>query len=165
MRIALWALLLFGLAVAIVLTARLDQGYVVIVYPPWRIEASFMLATLLATLLFLVAYVSVRLVRVALRLPGEVKAWRVERNKRKADDTLCQATAALIAGDDKVARELADQVLAGEVLPLAALLAARAALDAGDHAAARRYLAMVQAGSGQIEHAREHLARQAGETP
>lgn len=165
MRIALWALLLFGLAVAIVLTARLDQGYVVIVYPPWRIETSFMLATLLATLLFLVAYVSVRLVRVALRLPGEVKSWRAERNKRKADDTLCRATAALIAGDAEAARELADQVLAGEALPLAALLAARAALDTGDHAAARRYLAMVQAGSGQLDHARERLAQQAGETP
>lgn len=164
MRSALWLLLLFGLAVAFVLTARLDQGYVVIVYPPWRVEMSFMLATALAALLFLVAYASVRIVRVALRLPGEVQAWRAGRHKRKADDRLCQAIAALLGGDAAAARELADRVLAGEPPPLTALLAARAALDLGDRAAARDYLAKVKPDAGPLEQARQHLARQASES-
>lgn len=164
MRIALWLLLLFGLAVAFVLTARLDQGYVVIVYPPWRVEMSFMLATVLAALLFFVAYISVRIVRIALRLPGEVQAWRAERHKRKADDRLCQATAALLGGNAGVARELADQVLVAEPPPLTALLAARAALDMGDRAAARDYLAKVKPDSDALEQARLHLARQASES-
>ena len=47
MRIALWLLALFAIAVAFTLTARLDQGYVIVVYPPWRLELSFMLALLL----------------------------------------------------------------------------------------------------------------------
>jgi HemY protein len=47
MRIALWLLALFALAVAFTLAARLDQGYVIVVYPPWRLELSFMLALLL----------------------------------------------------------------------------------------------------------------------
>lgn len=163
MRSALWILLLFGLAVVFVLTARIDQGYVLIVYPPWRVELSFMLATVLAMLFFFMAYALVRIVRVGLRLPGEVKAWRVERHKRKAGDALSQATAALIGGDAAAARKLADQVLAGEAPPLAALLAARAALDMGDRAAALAYLAKAKSSTDRLEQARECLARQAGE--
>lgn len=160
MRIALWILSLFGLAVAVVLTARLDQGYVLIVYPPWRVELSFMLAVLLATLFFLAAYALVRIVRVGLRLPGEVKAWQAQRHKRKTEDTLCQATAALLAGDAIEARKLADKVLETEKTALAALIAARAAIDAGDRAAAAQYLASVTAVSGQFEAARQALVRQ-----
>lgn len=160
MRVALWVLLLFGLAVAVVLTARLDQGYVLIVYPPWRVELSFMLALLLATLFFLAAYVLVRIVRVGLRLPGEVMAWRVERHKRKAEDTLCQATAALLAGDAAEARKQADKVLATEKTALAALIAARAAIDVGDQAAAEQYLASIKEASGQLETTRQALERQ-----
>ena len=163
MRVALWLLLLFGLAVAFVLTARLDQGYVLIVYPPWRVEMSFMLATVLAVLLFVAVYGTVRIVRVALRLPGEVAAWRVERHKRQLDDALAQATVALLAGDAAEARRLADQVLALAPSALAALLAARAALDAADHSAAQGYLARVEPGTGQLEATRQVLERRAAQ--
>lgn len=160
MRIALWLLLLFGLATAAVLTARLDQGYVLIVYPPWRVELSFMLAVLLAALFFLAAYALVRIVRVGLRLPGEVMAWRAGRHKRKTEDTLCQATAALLAGDAAEARKQADKVLETEQTAMASLIAARAAIDAGDTAAAARYLASIKGASGQLEATRQALEKQ-----
>ena len=165
MRAALWLLLLFALAVLLVLAARFDQGYVLIVYPPWRMEMSFLFAVSFATLWFFLAYGLVRIVRVTLRLPGEVKAWRAERHKRKADNTLCQATAALLAGDAAEARKLADKVLAAEKAGLAALIAARAAMDGGDRTAAQKYLASVAPGKGQMENARLALERQLDQTP
>ncbi|NWG86858.1 MAG: heme biosynthesis protein HemY [Hydrogenophilaceae bacterium] len=163
MRAALWLLLLFALAVLLVVAARFDQGYVLIVYPPWRMEMSFLFAVIFATVWFFLAYAVVRIMRVALRLPGEVKAWRVEQRKRQADNALCQATAALLAGDAVEARRLADQVLAVEQTALAALIAARAALDAGDRAAAQGYLATVEPGTGQLETTRQALQRQLGQ--
>jgi len=159
MRAALWLLLLFGLAVLLVLAARFDQGYVLVVYPPWRMEMSFLFAVIFATVWFFLAYAALRILRVTLRLPGEVKAWRAERRRREADNLLCQATAALLADDAGEARRLADQVLAAERTELAALVAARAALDAGDRAAAQGYLAQVAPGSGPMEATRQALLR------
>jgi HemY protein len=65
MRAALWLLALFALAVAFTLVARLDQGYVIVVYPPWRIELSFMLAILLLAGLMVLAYAALRLGGIA----------------------------------------------------------------------------------------------------
>jgi HemY protein len=159
MRAALWLLLLFALAVLLVLAARFDQGYVLIVYPPWRMEMSFLFAVIFATLWFFLAYATLRILRVTLRLPGEVKAWRAERRRREAENIVCQATAALLAGDAMESRRLADQALGDEAVPLAALVAARAALELGDRAAAQGYLARVEPGSGQMEATRQALLR------
>lgn len=159
MRIALWLLALFALAILLVLAARFDQGYVVVVYPPWRMEMSFLFSVVFAMVGFSLAYAIVRILRVALRLPGEVQAWHAERRKRKVDDALCQATASLLAGDFAQARKLADKALATEPTPLAALIAARAAIDAGDPAAAGAYLAAVKDASGAIETTRQALEK------
>ena len=76
MRAALWIIFLFALAVAFPMAARMDQGYVIIVYPPWRIELSFMLAVLLMLGFVVFAYAGFRLADVALNLSGDVRAWR-----------------------------------------------------------------------------------------
>jgi HemY protein len=98
MRAALWILVLFAAAVAFTLAARLDQGYVIIVYPPWRMELSFMLALLLLAGLVALAYVGLRLANVALNLSGDVRAWRDKRRQTKVDN---------LDGDFKRAAELA----------------------------------------------------------
>lgn len=107
MRAALWILVLFAAAVAFTLAARLDQGYVIIVYPPWRMELSFMLALLLLAGLVALAYVGLRLANVALNLSGDVRAWRAKRRQTKADKALMDAMRAHLDGDFKRAVELA----------------------------------------------------------
>jgi HemY protein len=112
MRAALWILVLFAAAVAFTLAARLDQGYVIIVYPPWRMELSFMLALLLLAGLVALAYVGLRLANVALNLSGDVRAWREKRRQTIADKALLDAMRAHLDGDFKRAAELAGK--AGE---------------------------------------------------
>ena len=107
MRLALWLLALFALAVGLTLAARFDQGYVVIVYPPWRVEMSFMLGLTLALGLFFVGYAGMRLLRVALRLPEDVKRWRERKRSDCAERSLQAAMTALLEGRDTEAAELA----------------------------------------------------------
>ena len=107
MRAALWLLALFALAVAFTLAARLDQGYVIIVYPPWRMELSFMLALLLLAGLMALVYAVLRLADIALNLSGDVRAWRQKRRKDKADMALLDALRAYLDGDVMRARTLA----------------------------------------------------------
>ena len=107
MRAALWLLALFALAVAFTLAARLDQGYVIIVYPPWRMELSFMLALLLLAGLMALVYAVLRLADIALNLSGDVRAWRQKRRKSRADMALLDALRAYLDGDVMRARTLA----------------------------------------------------------
>jgi HemY protein len=109
MRIAFWLLALFAIAVAFVLTARLDQGYVIVVFPPWRLELSFMLAVLLLAGLMLLAYAALRLGGIALNLSGDLRAWREKRRRDKADQALLDALRAHLNGDPERARQLAER--------------------------------------------------------
>jgi HemY protein len=123
MRAALWVLTLFALAVGFTLAARLDQGYVIVVFPPWRMELSFMLALFMLVGLMMVVYVLSRLMSIALNLSGDVRAWR-ERNRRiKADQTLFQALRAYIDGDSVKARQLAEKASGCQAPDLAQRLA------------------------------------------
>jgi HemY protein len=157
MRAVFWFLLLFVLAVAITLLARFDPGYVVVVLPPWRIEMSFMMAAAAMLILFGVGYFGVRVVRLALRLPADVRAWHHRRRSDKAEDELSRAMAAYLAGQMVQARVLADSALLHEHVPLSALLAAHAALAEGDHQGARGYLAGVTTDVGELAAARQAI--------
>ena len=117
MRAALWLLALFALAVAVVLAARLDQGYVIVVYPPWRLELSFMLALLLLAVILGLGYFALRLMAIALDLSGDLRAWREKRARAKADALLLDALRAHLDGDPDRARELAVQAEAGVLAP------------------------------------------------
>jgi HemY protein len=117
MRAALWVLALFALAVAFTLAARLDQGYVIIVYPPWRMELSFMLALLLLAGLGVLSYTMLHLARIALNLSGDVRAWREKKRKSKADQALLDALRAYLEGDLKKAAELADKAEESALAP------------------------------------------------
>jgi HemY protein len=117
MRAALWVLALFALAVAFTLVARLDQGYVIIVYPPWRMELSFMLALLLLAGLAVLSFTVLHLARIALNLSGDVRAWREKKRKDKADQALLDALRAFIDGNEQKASELADKAVESDLAP------------------------------------------------
>lgn len=155
MRPVLWFLLLFILAVAITLLARFDAGYVVVVLPPWRLEISFMLAAIALLLLFGGVYIGARLVRLALRLPADVRAWHRRRRSDKAEDELSRAMAAYLSGQTAHALTLADSALKREHLPLAALIAAHAALAEGKNQVVEYYLKDIKTEVGELAAARQ----------
>lgn len=164
-RALLWPALFLAALLAVLFAASLDRGYVVVVFPPWRVEMSFVLGLVLTFAAFVLTYMVAKLLRVALRLPADVRAWREKRRRDKAEDELSRAIAALIAGQHRHARELADQALAHDPTPLAALVAARGALDAGDTGRAREYLERVEGEVGEVVAARRELARRAEAAP
>jgi HemY protein len=159
MRAGLWLLVLFALAVALALAARFDAGYVLVVYPPWRVEMSLVLAVTLAALLFGVLYVSLRVLRLALRLPADVRAWRRRRRSDKAEDEFSRAVAALLAGQPEHARRLARGALRKAHMPLTALVAAQAAADLGDRQAALADLEEAKSEVGELIAARQAIER------
>lgn len=99
MRAAFWLLALAALAVAVTLAARLDQGYVIVVYPPWRMELSFMLALFLLAALIGLAYLLLLLANTALRLPDDLRAWRARTRQAAAEQALLEAVRAHLDGD------------------------------------------------------------------
>ncbi|MDD3530362.1 MAG: heme biosynthesis HemY N-terminal domain-containing protein [Gallionellaceae bacterium] len=155
MRTVLWLLALAAAAVAITLAVRLDQGYVLVVLPPWRLEMSFALAALALLALYVVVRVSARVLRLALSLPADVRAWRSRRRSDKAEDELSRAIAAYLSGQPAHAHKLAASAYAHEQRPMAALVAAHAALAQGDAAAARRYLDGLKTEVGELTAARQ----------
>ncbi len=117
MRAVLWLLALFAAAVALTLAARLDQGYVIVVYPPWRLELSFILALLLLAGLLGLAYAALRLGAIALNLSGDLRAWREKKRRDKADTLLLDALRAQLDGDADKARRLAEQAADSRLAP------------------------------------------------
>jgi HemY protein len=135
MRAVLWLLALFAAAVALTLAARLDQGYVIVVYPPWRLELSFILALLLLAGLLLLAYAALRLGIIALNLSGDLRAWREKKRRDKANTLLLDALRAHLDGDADKARRLAEQAADSSLAPdLLARLRAPAPTPAGNTA-------------------------------
>src|SRR5688500_18690834 len=86
-----WLIVVFAAAVAFVLFARVDSGYVLFFYPPWRVEMSMVFFTLAALVSFALLYFLFRLLGNALRLPSIVGAWRLGRRRERAHAALAAA--------------------------------------------------------------------------
>src|SRR5262245_44340427 len=91
MRMLFWLIAVFAAAVAIALAGRIDDSYVVIVYPPWRVETRLLLAVLVLVAVFGVGYVTVRLAGHALGLPALVRDYRERRRRAQAQSALAAA--------------------------------------------------------------------------
>jgi len=142
MRILFWFLLLAAAAVIAALAAKLSHGYALLVSPPYRIELSLNLLLILVVGGFLALYLAFRLVARTLQLPVQVRAWREQRNRDRARAKQDAAVIALLEGRYVRAQQDAEAALA---LPqssgLAALVAARAAIDVRQFDKAETFLA------------------------
>ncbi|MFP5381420.1 MAG: heme biosynthesis HemY N-terminal domain-containing protein [Gammaproteobacteria bacterium] len=78
-------LVLAVLAVALALAGRYDPGYAVLVYPPWRMEISFISFVLLLAVVVVGGVLLVRLAALTLALPRIVREQRARRAERKRD--------------------------------------------------------------------------------
>ena len=141
MRSLLWLLAVFAAAVALVIVGRLDAGVVLVVFPPYRIEASLLFVAIAAIVAFILAYMAVRLVGHAVGLPATVGAFRARRRRERAHGALAAALQAYYEG--RYARAEKHAGVAFETGPspgLAALLAARAAHQMRDFDRRDRWL-------------------------
>ena len=121
--------LLFSLlAVALALAGRYAPGYVVLVFPPWRIELSAVAFLLLLGVLLAAILVFARLATFTLRLPQEIRTARAGREKEKQESLYQAALVAWLEGRYEDAERAGRNYGAGgDKLGLARVVAARAA--------------------------------------
>ena len=127
MKSLFWLLAVFAAAVALVIVGRIEAGYVLFVYPPYRVELSMLLFVIGLGAAFLLVYATVRLLGHTLALPATVRAYRARRRRDRAQAALSAALQAFYEG--RYSRAEKDASLAFDFGPapgVAALLAARA---------------------------------------
>ena len=128
MRALFWLLAVFAAAVALAIAGRFGEGYVLLVYPPWRVEISMLLAALAVLAAFGAAYLAVRLLSHTLALPAQVRAYRERRKRDRAQSALAAALQCYLEGRyARAEKEAALAWEAGTAPGIAALIAARAA--------------------------------------
>ncbi len=128
MRILLWLLALFALAVGVSLAFGYNEGYVLVVLPPWHVELSLNFFIVLAVGGFLLGHALLRLLSHTLRLPQAVRAFRERKRREKGARALREAVQQLFEG--RYGHALKNAALshaAHEAPALSALVAARAA--------------------------------------
>jgi HemY protein len=127
MKGLLWLLAAFALAAGLSIALHENEGYVLFVYPPWRIDLSLNFFLILLAAAFVAAYLVVRAIAHTLRLPAYVRAFRIRQGERRAREALAQSLQALYEGRFGRAAKLAAQAHdLGQSRALAALVAARA---------------------------------------
>ncbi len=142
MRALIWLVGLAAAAVALVVAARYNHGYVLVVLPPWRIELSFNFAVLLVVAASAGLYVAVRAVTIAITMPARVREFRKRRDAARARENFNDALINFFEGRFGRAEKAAAAALkAGESRALSAVLAARAAHGMRAFSARDDYLA------------------------
>jgi HemY protein len=159
MKSLAWLLLASAAAVALVLLARVDSGYVLFFYPPWRVEMSMVFFAVATLAGLVVSYFLFRLLGGALALPTTVRAWRARRRRERAHAALAAALQAYYEGRYARAEKEAGMAYDNGPAPgVAALLAARAAHQMRDFERRDRWLERAD-GSGEALQAARLVSR------
>ncbi len=118
------------LAVALAMAGRYDPGYVVLVYPPWRMEISFISFVLALLALVVGGIILLRLAMLTLNLPSIVREQRERRAAKRRDENFVGGLKAYIEYRYQDAEQSLGQWQGDELrLGLARVLAARAAQE------------------------------------
>jgi len=146
MRGLIWLLVVFAAAIALALVGARETGYVLFVYPPYRVELSLILFVLVALLGFALLYFAARLFYQAFALPGRLREYRARRRQARAQGALVASLQAFYEGRYLRAEKDAARAYDGGAAPgVAALLAARAAHRLRDFTGRDRWLARAEA--------------------
>lgn len=125
------SLLIVGvLAVGLAMAGRYDPGYVVLVYPPWRMEISFISFALALAGLVIGGVVLLRIAALTLGLPASVRAQRERRAAKKRDENFVGGLRAYVEYRYQDAAQSLGQWQGDDArIGLARVLAARAAQE------------------------------------
>ncbi len=147
MKYLLWLLLLFAAAVAIVISSH-NPGYVLFVYPPYRVELSLTLFLILIVLGCVLAYLLGRLIVVATQLPEYVRRFRIERAQVRAQKLLDESLNLFFEGRYAAAEQVSRRAIeTGEASALHPIIAARAAHELGEFEKRDAYLSSTESQS------------------
>src|SRR5258708_29938728 len=152
MNSLLWLIAVFAAAVAFVILGRVDAGYVLFVFPPYRVEVTMLFFAVAALAAFFILYALLRLLGHILALPATVRAYRARRRRERAHGALAAALQAYYEGRYRRAeREAALAFEIGPVPGLAALLAARASHQLRDFERRDRWLERAEASGAALQ--------------
>lgn len=141
MKFIFWLLAIFATAVALALTAN-NPGYVLLVYPPYRVELSLTMFVLSLLALLLFTYFSLRLVISVVRLPSYVRFYREQRALSKGRAAMMEALTAFFEGRYAAAERAAVRAMeSGEKSGLNSIIAARSAHELREFDKRDSYLA------------------------
>lgn len=141
LRVLLWLLGLFALAVGLTITARYGAGFVLIVLPGHRVELHLTVALLILALAFGALYFIARSLVLALAMPGRAREFRAEQERIRQRRALDDAMRAFLEGRYGKAQRAADQAASmGQLQMLSLALAARAAHELREYPARDGYL-------------------------
>lgn len=161
MRSLLWLLALFALAVGLSLTARFNDGYLLLVLPPYRAEITLNLVVLLLIVVFSLFYGLLRALVMAVSLPTRVRRFRERRAREAAADDFDDAFRSWFAGRYGQALRKAERAYhAGHASGATALLAASAARQLGEVRESEEWLTRVDQAGPRFASARLLLEAQ-----
>lgn len=130
MRWLISLLIIVVLAVGLAMAGRYDPGYVVLVYPPWRMEISFISFVLMLVGLVVGGIVLLRLTLLTLNLPRIVREKREQMAAKKRDENFAGGLKAFTEYRYQDAEQALGQWQGDDTRTgIARVLAARAAQD------------------------------------
>ena len=88
MRGLLWLLGLFALAAALAVAGRYNEGYALLVWPPYRLQISLNLLVLLLVGGFVALYTLSRVVARTMALPRAVQRYRERKSRERASQAI-----------------------------------------------------------------------------
>ncbi len=144
MKYLISILVLFAMAVALG-TILQNTAYVLLVYPPYRIEVSLKLFVVLFVLIFGLGYWLVHLLLATTQLPGAVQRIRRDRAKSHSRKLLDVALRAFFEGRYAEAEKAARRAIRhGESSVLYEIIAARAAHELKAFERRNSYIALAE---------------------
>lgn len=127
MRWLLWILLTLALAIGVSMVLGNNEGYVLIVRQPYRLELSLNFLLVLIVLAFASLHLMLRLMHYIQRLPSSVRSYKETKRLQDGHAALLQSLHAITEGHYAAAEKAAARALdLGEDPALSALIAARA---------------------------------------
>ena len=114
MRVALWLMALFAVAVASALFAGDNHGTVSLFLPPHRVDLSLNLFLLLLTGSFLTLHLAMRALSALVNIPQQARRWRLLQKERAMHTALLESLSHLAAGRFVRARKAAELVISLE---------------------------------------------------
>ncbi len=140
MKYLAWIIGLFAVAVALA-TLSHNPAYVLLVYPPYRVEVSFTLFISLLLLTFVFVYGLVRMIAGALQLPGYVRKFRADRTQARIRKLLNEELGAFFEGRYADSEKAAKRAMKlGDTADFHHIIAARSAHELHEYKKRDAYL-------------------------
>jgi HemY protein len=140
MKYLAWILGLFAAAAALTIASQ-NSAYVLLVYPPYRVEVSFTLFMGLLLLTFVSGYGLVRLIAGVLQLPAYVRKFRYERVQAKIRKLLNEELGAFFEGRYADSEKAAKRAMKlGDTADFHNIIAARSAHELREYKKRDAYL-------------------------